>query len=352
MSRVFAQGGARRAHSRCAGPIMKLEQQRVLVTGATGFIGGHLVRRLLAEKGARVRALVRSAGKAERLARIGVELVAGDLADAAALKRAARGCAGVVHAAGQVSSVPEKETFTRSNVAGTENLLRAVAAVGVERFVHLSSVAVFGLPLSGRIDDHSPRRPCGDSYCDTKLAGEEAVLRYIAQCGVPAVVLRPSGVYGPGSAHWSVIPLKRIKKGKMFVVNGGRGRLNYVYIDNLIDAIFLALEDGRAVGEAFIVNDGTTTWQEFFSAYARMAGKDGIPSVPLWAAKLWVYYRNLLAALRGETTRVPPNALAFLVGSPVYSQAHIEQTLGHRSRVGLEEGMRRTEAWFRQTGLL
>jgi nucleoside-diphosphate-sugar epimerase len=135
-------------------------------------------------------------------------------------------------------------------------------------------------------------------------------------------------------------------------VNGGRGRLNYVYIDNLVDAILAGVEDHRAVGDSFIVNDGATTWREFYSAYARMAGKNRIRSVPLWVAKLWVHYRNLAAAWRGETTRVPPNALGFLVGSAVYNQSHLEEKLGFRSRVSLKEGMRRTEAWFRAAGLL
>ena len=331
---------------------MNLTQSKILVTGATGFIGDHLVRRLHTEKGARVRALVRNPAKAEPLAKLGVELVPGDIADYGSLERAVQGCSVVIHAAAQVSSVPVRAVFERSNVIGTENLARASSAARVERFVHLSSIAVFGLPTAGEILDSSPRRHCGDPYCDTKLDAENTVWRYHREAGLPSVILRPSGVYGPGSTHWSVVPLKRVRKGKMFFVNGGRGLLNYAYIDNLVDAILLVAEDDRAVGDAFIVNDGATTWRDFFGAYARMAGKDGIRSVPLWAAKLWVHYRNLAAAWRGETTRVPPNALGFLVGRAVYKQSHIEEKLGHRSRVSLEEGMRRTEAWFRETGLL
>jgi nucleoside-diphosphate-sugar epimerase len=331
---------------------MNLAQQKILVTGATGFIGSHLVERLRNEKQAAVRALVRNPAKAERLAKLGVELVPGDLADASAVERAVQGCGVVIHLAAQVSSVPGRETFEQSNVAGTESLLRAAVAAGVSRFVHISSIAVFGLATSGEVNDQSPRRRSGDAYCDTKLDAEEVVWRYSREGRMACVILRPSGVYGPGSTHWSVIPLKRIKKGKMFLVSGGQGMLNYVYIDNLLDAILLTAEDERAVGEAFLVNDGATTWKEYFGAYARMAGKNGIPSVPLWAAKLWVRYRNILAAFKGETTRVPVNTLGFLVGTAIYRQSHIESRLGHRSRVSLEEGLRRTQAWFRETGLL
>lgn len=308
------------------------------------------------DRRAAARALVRTPSKAEALAKLGAEVVQGDLADFSSLARAAQGCSVVIHTAAQVSSVPGRETFELSNVAGTENLLRAADAAKVSHFVHLSSIAVFGLATSGEVTDQSPRRHSGDAYCDTKLDGEEVVLRYSRESRLPITILRPSAVYGPESTHWSVIPLKRIKKGRMFLVHGGKGLLNYVYIDNLVDAILLVVEDEQSVGEVFIVNDGATTWREFFGAYARMLGPtDGttrIPSVPLWVARLWVHYRNFLAALRGETTRVPPNALGFLVGSAVYLQTHIEEKLGHGSRINLAEGLQRTEAWFRETGLL
>jgi nucleoside-diphosphate-sugar epimerase len=258
----------------------------------------------------------------------------------------------VIHAAAQVSSVPSRATFEESNVTGTENLVRAATAARASRLVHLSSIAVFGLATSGEVTEQSSRGHSGDPYCDTKFEAEEKVFRAQREGRLPITILRPSAVYGPGSTHWSIVPIKRIKRGKMLVFNGGRGLLNYVYIDNLVDAILLAAEDDRALGEAFIVNDGAATWGDFFGALARMAGKNGIPSLPLWAGKLWVRYRNLVAAVRGENFRVHPNALGFLVATAVYRQTHIEEKLGHRSRVNLEEGLRRTEAWLRETGLL
>lgn len=331
---------------------MDLSSQKILVTGATGFIGGRVAERLVGEKRASMRALTREPSKAEGLAKLGVEVVPGNLVDFSSLERAAQGCSMVIHAAAQVSSVPNRAVFEQSNVQGTENLLRAAEAAGVARFIHLSSIAVFALAASGEVTDSSPRHHAGDPYCDTKVDAEEAVFRAHRDRGLAITILRPSSVYGPASTHWSVIPLKRIKKGKMLLFNGGRGLLNYVYIDNLVDAIFLAAQDDRSIGEAFIVSDGATSWGDYFGAYARMAGKDHIRSIPLWAGKLWVHYRNLLAAVRGESYRVHPNALGFLVATAVYRQTHLEQTLGYRSQVNLEEGLRRTERWFRETGLL
>ena len=331
---------------------MELTNQKILITGVTGFIGSHVAKRLVAQQCGAVRGLARDPAKAHDLAGLGVEVVAGDLRDPASLERAVQDCSVVINSAAQVASVPERRTFEESNVAGTENLLRVSAAAGVRRFVHLSSVAVFGLTAAGEVDDRTPVNHSGDPYCDSKVDSEEIVLRYHREGRLPVTVIRPSVVYGPGSTHWTVIPLKRIKKGKMFIFGDGHASLNYVYIDNLVDAILLAAENDRALGEAFIVNDGATTWRQYFDAYARMAGKKPVPSMPLWTARVWVHYRNLLAALRGEPYRIHPNGLGFLASTAVFRQTHIEQTLGHGSRVDFEEGLRRTEAWCREVGLL
>lgn len=331
---------------------MELANQKILITGVTGFIGSHVAKRLALDKRVAVRGLARDPAKAQEIIRLGVEIVTGDLRNPASLERAVRDCSVVINSAAQVASVSERKTFEDSNVAGTENLLRASVAAGVRRFVHLSSVAVFGLTAAGEVDDRSPVNHSGDPYCDTKVDSEEIVLRFHREGRLAVTVLRPSVVYGPGSTHWTVIPLKRIKKGKMFLFGGGRATLNYVYIDNLVDAILLATEDDRALGKTFIVNDGTTTWRQYFDAHARMAGKKSVPSIPLWTARVWVHYRNFLAALRGEPYRIHPNGLGFLASTAVFRQTQIEQTLRHRSHVDFEEGLRRTEAWCREVGLL
>ncbi len=331
---------------------MEISGQRILVTGATGFIGGHIARRLLAE-GARVRALVRDRSKAEDLAKLGAEIAPGDLGEMKSLESAVEGAEAVVHAGAQVSAVPRREAFIETNRRGTENILWAAASARVKRVLHVSSIAVFGMPTEGEITERSPRGPCGDPYADTKYDAEVAVDRYSRERGLSVTMLRPSAVYGPGSTHWGVIPLKRIKKRKLFLVDEGQGLLNYVYIDNLGDAALLALRNDKAAGDAFIVNDGAVTWCEFMTCYAHMAGLDGkLPSVSLGRAKMWARYRNLMAALKREPVRVPAEALGFMVGRAVYRQTHIEEALGHRSRVDLAEGMKRTEAWFRETGLL
>ncbi|PYV19200.1 MAG: hypothetical protein DMG21_02305 [Acidobacteria bacterium] len=332
---------------------MERSGQAVLVTGATGFIGGHIARRLLSSERARVRVLVRDPRRAEDLVKLGAEAVPGDLGEMNSLERAVEGAASVIHAAAQVSSVPRREAFVEANRRGTENILWAAARARVQRVVHLSSIAVFGMPAEGEITDRSPRGTSGDPYADSKYDAEVAVERYGRERGLPVTILRPSAVYGPGSTHWSVIPLKRIQRGKYFLVDEGQGLLNYVYIDNLVDAVILALESDKAAGDAFIVNDGAVTWCEFFMAFARMAGvTKRLPSISMRTAKIWARYRNLIAAIKRESSRVPAEALGFMAAQAVYRETHIEEALGYRPRVDLREGMGRTEAWFHETGLL
>lgn len=329
---------------------MELEGQRILVTGSTGFIGGAVTRRLLS-RGRMVRAMARQPEKAEDLVRLGAEVVMGDLGDEDLLERAAQGCAIVIHCAAQVNPVASRTKYEGPNVGGTENVLVASGKCAVKRFVYLSSIAVFGLPAAGEITDDSARGPGGEAYADSKFGAEEAVWSFCRARGLPFAILRPSCVYGPGSPHWSIVPFKRIRKGKMTLIAGGRGAFNYVYIDNLVDAVLLAAEDDRALGQAFIVNDGATTWRQFFGAYERMVGQKTLRSVPLPVARVVLAWRNLMCRFSGKSP-VAPRALNFMTGSAVFSQAHLERTLGYRARVNLEEGMRRTEAWFRDSGLL
>jgi nucleoside-diphosphate-sugar epimerase len=329
---------------------MELQGQRILVTGATGFIGGAVVRRLLQQQRL-VRAMARRIEKAADLEKLGAEVVMGDLGDEDLLERAVEGCAVVVHAAAQVDDAPTRMQYEGPNVGGTENILIASQRAGVKRFVYISSIAVFGLPAAGEITDDSPRGPAGESYSDSKFGAEEAVWSFCRARGLPFTILRPSCVYGPGSPHWSVIPFKRIRKGKMLLIAGGRGTFNYVYIDNLVDAILLACEDDRALGQAFIVNDGATTWREYFGAYANLTGRSKMPSVPLPVAKLVLAGRNLAGRFRHKSPTAL-RALNFMAGTAVFREWHLEKALGYQPRVGLEEGLRRTELWFRDTGLL
>lgn len=260
-----------------------LGNARVLVTGATGFIGGRLVERLVLEEGAHVRVLLRNFARAPRIARFPIEMMSGDLTDRAALRQAATGCDLIVHCAFGGSGTPEQKRA--ATIQGTEAVAHAAREARVKRLVHLSTVSVYGLPDDGDLDERSPRRPCGDDYSDTKLEAEQRVLAHHQQHGLPATVLQPTVVYGPYSFPWTLMPIAHLKSERVVLVNGGNGLCNAVYVDDVVDAILLAAVRDEAVGQSFLVSgDQPVTWRQFYGAYEQMLGQTS--TVSLSAAEI------------------------------------------------------------------
>jgi nucleoside-diphosphate-sugar epimerase len=202
---------------------MEIRGMLALVTGASGFIGGRLAERLATEEGVRVRAMVRSTQKAGHLRKLPLEIVQGDLLDPQSLNKAVEGCDLVFHCAALVRETGVKKEFYQTNVEGTENILKAAVHAGVKKFIHMSSVAVYGLNPPDGADENIPYQPCGYLYCDTKITSEEIVWACHRDRKLPVVVIRPAPVYGPHSKQWTMLPIKMIKSGKMMLINDGTG---------------------------------------------------------------------------------------------------------------------------------
>ena len=230
----------------------------VLVTGATGFVGGRLVA-ALAERGQRVRALTRRSTGLEALERPGIEAVRGDLLDPPSLVRAAEGASLVFHAAARVSDWGPREAFFAANVEGTRNLVAACREAGVARLVHLSSLTVLGLPRDGRVvDERTPPEPParGDFYTESKLAGERIVREAHGTGGLETTVVRPGAIWGPGDPN--VVPriVRLLRRGAMPYVGGGRNLVGLVHVENLVRGLLLAGSVPAAAGEVFHLTDG------------------------------------------------------------------------------------------------
>ncbi|PYL06071.1 MAG: hypothetical protein DMG97_10910 [Acidobacteria bacterium] len=264
---------------------MKLPNWRdktIFVTGATGFIGGRVCERLVMAGARHVRALVHSMHRAARIGRLPIELCPGDLLDLASL-RSALGDSKIVIHCGLGNA--------RAIVRGTENVLGVAAARSVDRFVHMSTTAVYGIsPPPGCETEQAPLRRSGDGYCDNKAKAEGAVFKF-ARRGLPAVILRPAIVYGPYSA-WSTRLIPALREGRVALIDGGRGACNTTYVDNLIDAVFLAIENQCALGKTFFITDGETiTWGDFIQAHVAMLGQSSdLPQVSKEEAI--AYYKN------------------------------------------------------------
>jgi nucleoside-diphosphate-sugar epimerase len=243
-----------------AKPLMAPEPQgrAVLVTGATGFVGGHLVNGLFA-RGYRVRALARAQSDVTGLTQRGIEVVRGDLSDLAALVRATAGQEQVFHTAGRVSDWGSRDQFWTANVEGTAQLIAACQQSGVRRLVHLSSLTVLGLPRDGRlVDEQSPygQPPPGDFYTESKIGGEQRVRAAHGQGGLETTVVRPGAIWGPGDTVILPRVMRLLRRGLMPYIDQGRNLLGMSYVDNLVLGLCLAAEAPEAAGQLYHVTDG------------------------------------------------------------------------------------------------
>jgi len=232
-------------------------KQTVLVTGAAGFVGARVVEMFHMTGAAEVRAGIRqwSSPGVARLARFPVDIVFCDVMNRGQVEKAMDGVTTIVHSVLGDGKV---------NVEGTHNLLEAAKKHGVQRFVHLSTAEVYGEP-SGKIVETTPYGYTGWEYSDSKIEAEKLCFEYYAQ-GVPITVLRPSIIYGPFSKMWIIRFAKRLQSGRLGIFKGyGEGYCNLIYIDDLVQGIWLAANHDAAIGEAFNMNGPEIiTWNEYF----------------------------------------------------------------------------------------
>jgi nucleoside-diphosphate-sugar epimerase len=327
---------------------MSFSNQRILITGATGFIGSHLAERLVAA-GAQVRVLVRDPRKLIPSLRDRVEIVRGDLLQPDRLSAATADCEIVFHVAAWLGQPNRREAAYAINVTATQQLAEAARAAGVRRFISTSSIAVYGPVLDGVVDETWPHSDVY-LYSETKSRGEQAV--FAAQADrFEVTVIRPAEVYGPRGGSWTTLPVELAKRGLPLLIGGGHGFAHPVYVANLVDAYLLAAQRQEAIGETFTICDTDVPWREFYGRYAAMAGKRA-RSMPWWLA----WCGALGAEIGAKITRHPPvisrDQLGFVTGRCVYCTAKAKRLLGWAPRFSLDEGLRQTEAWLRESKMI
>ena len=327
---------------------------KCLVTGASGSIGSRIVKRLL-EEGHQVRAFLRPTSHLAYLDPSKVEIHRGDMTDRESLENALQDIDWVFHSAAPVDDWAPAHLFHRINVEGNRLFLEACRGMGLKRFVYVSSVMVYGVDPPEDTSEETPYQPCGIPYCDTKIEAEKFFFRAHRGAGFPLVVLRPSNVWGPTAKAWTLRPIEKLLAGEVRLIDGGQGSFNSSYVDNFADACLLAAEHPRALGEGFIVTDdfGTLDFKFFFDRLADMAGRPRVTrSVPKWVASTAAFFFEKKARLNGGRPQITRFAIDMLTKNCHYDSSKIRETLGYRSRIGLEEGFAQTRAWLVERGVI
>lgn len=237
--------------------------KKIVVTGASGFIGGHLLDRLHGLSTLPIRTAVRSPASCANLCRYPVELCPTELLDPEQTRRLVAGAQVVYH----LAYGKETGTGPEITVKGTRNLVEAAIAAGVEAVVVLSTMYVFGFPETGKpVDESFPYRPYGGEYGQTKATMEKWLLDRAKSSGkTRIVVLNPTCVYGPRGGAYTTMPVNLAREGSFCWVSDGQGYGNYIYVENLVDAMLAAATVPEAHGERFIVNDGYATWRDMLA---------------------------------------------------------------------------------------
>ncbi len=326
-------------------------KQTVLVTGATGFTGRALCRRLR-EMGCDVSAFVRASSETAELSSIGVTLKVVDITSPEDVMRSYTPCDRIFNIAAAFRTEHDNEDqFRKVNAGATDNLLKAAAEKGVGRFVHCSTVGVQGEILNPPADEDAPFNP-GDIYQQTKLEGEQIACRAF-KSGLDGTVVRPVGIHGPGDTRFLKL-FRPVSKRRFIMIGSGKSLYHMTYIDDLIDGFLLASEQDAARGEVFTIGGAVyTTLRELVDLIAEVL--DVPPPrirVPYWPVHVASMVCPVICKPFGIPPPIYPRRVEFFKKSRAFDIGKARRLLGYEPKVSLREGLERTAAWYREKGLI
>lgn len=328
---------------------------RILVTGAAGFTGARLAGRLL-DLGHEVTMLDMSENDASRdLQKRSATMIQGSVTDPETVERAVRGQDAVFHLAAafrQINDTPRR--YFEVNEDGTRNILDAAERFGVGKVIHCSTSGVHGgtdpkpWGEDSSIDPH-------DIYQKSKWAGEQVCQEFIARGGLDITIVRPTSEYGPGDVYGMRFLFRLVKSGRFLMFGSGKGTVHPIYIDNLVDFFLLVLENPKSKGRTYLAGDTEPcSLNDLVRTVGRVLGVDvRIIHLPLLTA---LYYAGWATEIICKPLKINPplfrRRVHWFQSNRAYSIARAQAELGYRPAVPLEEGLRRTAAWYREKGYL
>lgn len=329
---------------------MNNSEQTIFITGGTGFIGLALVRELQ-KQGHTLKLLVRNKAKAESLFENNIEFIQGDLSDIDLLKQVLAECDAVFHLAGQSGKqgVADK-VFWQTNVQGSKNMIAAAKAVGVQKFIHVSSTGVMGPQdpeRPGNEDlDYNPK----DIYETTKAEAEKSVRQAIDKQNFPAVIIRPSIIYGPGDLS-NISKLFTAVKNKRFLFIGpGKNLWDLIYIQDLVQGLIAALHSSEAVGQTIILGSGhPATFKKFINLIGASLDKKTpqfyLPTALGKLAGLGFEFLHQYAKITPLFTR---SSIDYIQTNRVFNITKARHLLNFSAKVDLPQGINNTVHWYQE----
>jgi 2-alkyl-3-oxoalkanoate reductase len=334
-------------------PFREEKHMRYLITGATGFVGGHLAEACVRREQT-LSAIVRPSSDVGDLEKLGAILYRGELGDANLVRQAVNEADVIVHCAAKIGDWGPVDEYRKVNVDCLRVLLEACKGQGLSRFIHMSSLGVYAARHHDGTDESEPLpRSHRDGYSQSKVEAEQLALRYYHDFGVPVVILRPGFIYGPRDK--TVLPriIESLRKGTMRYPGAkGERALNTIYVGNLIDAVFLAVESEKAVGEVYNLTDGElVSKRKFIEA---IADPMGLPhphlTPPLWLAWTVTWFAERMAKLRGakEAPLFNFTRLKFMGYNLDFSIDKACSELGYHPRVQFDQAIGETMDWYKK----
>jgi nucleoside-diphosphate-sugar epimerase len=321
--------------------------KRILITGATGAIGGHLVKRLR-EEGHICRCLVRKTSKIENLKKYEVEFVYGDICDADSLKGITRDIDIVFHLAaeGHVSSSSKAAyiKFQKVNVEGTENLLRECQNSEINKFIHFSSTAAMGLIENVVADENTDCVPA-TPYQIAKYQSEQTAINMWYDKGLPVVVLRPCMVYGEGCKGEYLRIFNYMKRGIFPKLGRGKKLTPLINVKNLIDSAVNAMESG-VPGNVYLLIDQSVEIDVLRKKVLNILSTDSFyPYLPAWFGLILVDCYEKISKILGIEPKITKRNIKSTISDRIFSTAKAEKDLNYKRRVSLDEGLKETIKW-------